>query len=76
MLWSTEEIILIKQTKKKKKQKKKSKISIKLTKNFNHSKWWLHNWMFSRLTLFRKILQINCRPQKMDAHPKTIQQIT
>ena len=73
MLWSTEEIILIKQTNK---QTKKKNISIKRSKNFNHSKWWLHNWMFSRLTLFQKILQINCRPQKMDAHPKTIQQIT
>ena len=31
--------------------------------------------MFIRLSLFQKILQINCNRFKLDADPKTIQQI-
>ena len=49
------------------------------SKNFNSSRRWLYNWLFFRLLLFQKILQINWdrfkKTKKLDTDPKEIQQI-
>ena len=34
------------------------------SKNFNRSRRWLYNWLFARLSLFQKILQVNCKRLK------------
>ena len=54
---------------------------ITLKKNCNNwSRWWLQNWMFTRLSLFqKKNYNLNTidlsKQQKLDANPKAMQQI-
>ena len=47
-------------------------------KNSYWSRWWLHNWLFTRLSLFKKYYKLTAielnKQQKLDAGPKAIQQ--
>ena len=40
-------------------------------RNCNWSRWWLHKWVFTRLSLFQKI----SKQQTLDADSKAMQQI-
>ena len=45
-------------------------------KNYIWSGRWLHNWLFTRLCLFQKMIAIDLSTQKtLDADPKAIQKI-
>ena len=50
-----------------------------VTKNFCRTRWWLHNWLFIRLFLFKKnyrLIAANLFKQKaLDADSREIQQI-
>ena len=50
-----------------------------VTKNFYRTRWWLHNWLFIRLFLFKKnyrLIAANLFKQKaLDADSREIQQI-
>ena len=54
--------------------------SKKITTGDYYSRGWLHNWLFTRLSLFKEyyklIIIYLSKQQKIDADPKAIQQIS